>query len=133
MYFWLLPKLYYCHGGLVKNLIKKPNKKDLVKMVKSKLICPKWHFGQVGHGGKKTIWGFVLSKFLVKKVRFSYSDELLGLGLLLHLSHPNLQLPKNIRDKEMKIWMGGKGGGGVTKKKGGRLTKGILIKYNRSK
>jgi hypothetical protein len=29
--------------------------------------------------------------------------------------------------------MGGKGGGGVTKKKGGRLTKGILIKYNRSK
>jgi hypothetical protein len=36
----------------------------------------------------------------------------LGLGLLLHLSHPNLQLPKNIGHEEMEIWMGSKGGGG---------------------
>jgi len=36
---------------------KKTNQKDLVKMVGSKSICPKWHFGQVGHGGKKTIGG----------------------------------------------------------------------------
>jgi hypothetical protein len=25
-------------------------------MVESKLTCPKWHFGQIRHGGKKTIW-----------------------------------------------------------------------------
>ncbi len=43
-------------------------------MVGSKLTCPKWHFGQVGHGGKKTIRGEgVLLKFLVKKVEISYS------------------------------------------------------------
>jgi hypothetical protein len=35
-----------------KILVKKTNLKDLVKMFGSKLICPKWHFGQVGHGGK---------------------------------------------------------------------------------
>jgi len=29
-------------------------------MVEFKLTCPKWHFGQVGHGGKKTIWGVSL-------------------------------------------------------------------------
>jgi len=28
-------------------------------MVKSKLTCPKWHFGQVGHGGKKIMGGGV--------------------------------------------------------------------------
>jgi hypothetical protein len=36
-------------------------------MVRSKSTCPKWHFGQVGHGGKKTIWGF----FYVKKTLIS--------------------------------------------------------------
>jgi hypothetical protein len=35
-----------------------------------------------------------VATILVKKIRISYSDELLGLGFLLHLSHPNLQLPK---------------------------------------
>jgi hypothetical protein len=35
----------------------KKNQKDLVKMVGSKSTCPKWDFGQVGHGGKKIIWG----------------------------------------------------------------------------
>jgi hypothetical protein len=40
------------HGGLVKkNPIKKTNQKDPVKMVRSKSTFPKWHFGQVGHGG----------------------------------------------------------------------------------
>jgi hypothetical protein len=24
-------------------------------MVEFNLICPKWHLGQVGHGGKKTV------------------------------------------------------------------------------
>jgi len=38
-----------------KNLVKKTNQKDLVKMVESKSTYPKLHFGQVGHGGKKTI------------------------------------------------------------------------------
>ncbi len=45
-----------------KNMVKNPNKKtnqnDLVKIVESKLTCPKWHFGQIGHGGKKIIWEF---------------------------------------------------------------------------
>jgi hypothetical protein len=48
-----LPKLYNCHGGL----LKKTNQKTPIKMVKSKTTCLEWHFGQVGHGGKKTIWG----------------------------------------------------------------------------
>jgi hypothetical protein len=42
---------------IVKNLVNKTNQKDLVKVVKSKSICPKWHLGQVEHGGKKTIGG----------------------------------------------------------------------------
>jgi hypothetical protein len=49
-----------------KTLIKKTKQKDLVKMVMSKLTCPKWHFGQVGHGGKTTIWKVFLPKILVK-------------------------------------------------------------------
>jgi hypothetical protein len=40
-------------------------------MVRSKLTCPKWYFGQVGHGGKKNIGGFFLLKFLVKKIGIS--------------------------------------------------------------
>jgi len=36
-------------------------------MAKSKLICPEWHFGQVGHGGKKTKWGAFLTKIPSKK------------------------------------------------------------------
>jgi hypothetical protein len=36
----------------------KTNQKNLIKAIKSKSICPKWHFNGVGHGGKKTIWGF---------------------------------------------------------------------------
>jgi hypothetical protein len=31
------------------------NKKNLVKMVESKFTCPKWHFGQAGHGNKKKL------------------------------------------------------------------------------
>jgi hypothetical protein len=30
-------------------------------MVGSKTICPKWHFGQVGHGGEKNIWQILIS------------------------------------------------------------------------
>jgi hypothetical protein len=36
-------------------------------MVGSKTTYPKWHFGQVGHGGKKTIWGVFLTKNLGQK------------------------------------------------------------------
>jgi hypothetical protein len=36
-------------------------------MVGSKSTCPKWHFGQVGHGGKKTIWGGFFTKVPNKK------------------------------------------------------------------
>ena len=59
----MLSKLYYGHDGLVKKLgkinpIKKTNQKDPIEMIMSKMICLKWHFGQVGNGGKKTIWGF---------------------------------------------------------------------------
>ncbi len=54
-----MPKLYYCHSGAIKkNLVKKINQENLVKMVGYKWTCPKWHFGQVRHGGKKTIGGF---------------------------------------------------------------------------
>jgi hypothetical protein len=35
---------------VVKNLIKNINQKDLVKMVGSKLTCPKPQFGQIEHG-----------------------------------------------------------------------------------
>jgi len=59
----LLPKLYYCHGGSIEKI----SQKDPVKMVESKLTCPKWHFGQVGHGGKKTIGGDFFTKILGKK------------------------------------------------------------------
>jgi hypothetical protein len=36
-------------------------------MVEPKSICPKWHFGQVGHGDKKTILGFFLTEIRIKK------------------------------------------------------------------
>jgi len=36
-------------------LVKKTNQKDLIKIIVSKSTYPKWHFGQVRHGGKKTI------------------------------------------------------------------------------
>jgi hypothetical protein len=38
-------------------------------MVESKSTYPKWHFGQVGHGDKKIIWGFSFTKILDKKNR----------------------------------------------------------------
>jgi hypothetical protein len=44
---------------IVKNPINKTNQ---VNVVKSKLICPKWHLGQVEHGGKKTIGGDFLNQ-----------------------------------------------------------------------
>jgi hypothetical protein len=36
-------------------------------MVESKITCLEWHFGHVGHGGKKTIWGIFLIKIPSKK------------------------------------------------------------------
>jgi hypothetical protein len=62
-----MPKLYYCHGGLVKKLHKKKNQKDPIKMVNSKRTCLEWHFGQVGHGGKITIWGVFFTIILGQK------------------------------------------------------------------
>jgi hypothetical protein len=53
IYLWSLFKLYYYHIGS----IIKTNQKYLIKTIVSKLTCPKWHFGQVGHGGKKPIGG----------------------------------------------------------------------------
>jgi hypothetical protein len=35
--------------------------------MKFKLTCSKWDFGQVGHGGKRTIWGAYLTKILGQK------------------------------------------------------------------
>jgi hypothetical protein len=40
-------------------------------MVGFKLTYLEWHFCQVGHGGKKTIWGVFLPKFSIKKVGIS--------------------------------------------------------------
>jgi hypothetical protein len=40
-----------------KNPVKKTNQKDLVKTVESNSTRLKWHFGQIRHGGKKTIEG----------------------------------------------------------------------------
>ncbi len=52
----------------IKNPTKKINQKDIVKTVGSKLTCPKWHFGQVRHGGKTTIGGaFFYQNFWSKK------------------------------------------------------------------
>jgi hypothetical protein len=36
-------------------------------MVKSKLTCPKCHFGQVGHGAKKPYGGCFFTEILGKK------------------------------------------------------------------
>jgi len=36
-------------------------------MGRSESICSKWHFGEIGHGGKQTIWGVFLTKILVQK------------------------------------------------------------------
>ncbi len=46
-----MPKLYYCHDCL----LKKTQSKEPIKKTYSKSSGQKWHFGQVGHGGKKTI------------------------------------------------------------------------------
>ncbi len=43
-------------------------------MVMSKSTCPKWYFGQVGHGGKNSIGFYFKLKFLVKKFGISCSD-----------------------------------------------------------
>jgi hypothetical protein len=76
-------QIYYCHSGLIKNLgkknpIEKTNQKDLVKMVRSKSTCPKWHSSQVGHGGKKTIGKIFVTKILVKK---SWDFFVMGINL----------------------------------------------------
>jgi hypothetical protein len=44
--------------------VKKTNQKKPIKMVRSKSTCPKWHFGKVGHGGKKTIGGVSFTKII---------------------------------------------------------------------
>ncbi len=71
-----MPKLCYCHNGSVnktskktkkKNPIKKTNQKNLIKMVRSKTTCPKWHFGQIGQRAKNTIWGVFIPKIHGKK------------------------------------------------------------------
>jgi len=36
-------------------------------MVRSKMNCLESHFGQVGHGGKKTIWRFFFIEILSLK------------------------------------------------------------------
>jgi hypothetical protein len=59
-------------------------------MVKSKSTCPKWHFDQVGHGGKKPYGEFFWPKFPIKKVGISYSDVTLKmLQMLLHFMKEN--------------------------------------------
>ncbi len=78
----MFPKLYYYHGGLVKkNLVKKTNEKDLIKTIGSKSTCPKWHFGQVGHGG------FFWLKFLVKKSIFFIVKVLIATKLPILLCY----------------------------------------------
>jgi hypothetical protein len=67
-----------------KKLNKKINKKDLIKMVKSKMTYLEWHFGQVRHGGKKTIYmGFFLLKFHIKKAVISCGETILMRSQLL--------------------------------------------------
>jgi hypothetical protein len=67
-----LTKLYYYRDGLIKKLgkksqVKKTHQKYLIKIVGSKIISPKWHFGQIGHGGKKTIWGVFFTEIPSEK------------------------------------------------------------------
>ncbi len=35
---------------IIKNLVRKTNKKNHVKMAGSKTTCPRWHLSQVEHG-----------------------------------------------------------------------------------
>jgi hypothetical protein len=44
----------------------------------------KRHFGQVGHGGKKSHGGFVLLKFLVKKVMILVMVGVIGVNGTTH-------------------------------------------------
>ncbi len=53
--------------NLVKKTVKKTNQKDLIKVVGSKTTYPKWHFGQIRHGDKKTIWGIFFTKIPSQK------------------------------------------------------------------
>jgi hypothetical protein len=48
-------------------MVKKTNKKDLVKKVGSKSTCPKWHFAQLDMGAKTPYEGFFFTKILVQK------------------------------------------------------------------
>jgi hypothetical protein len=58
------PNLLMSQWFSKKHLVKKTNQKNPFKMVKSKSTCPKC---QVGHGGKKTIWGVFFTKIPGKK------------------------------------------------------------------
>jgi len=54
-------------------------------MVRFKLICPKWHFGQVEHGD---IWSTFWLILLVKKSMFSFSVASLSLMPFPQHNHP---------------------------------------------
>jgi hypothetical protein len=73
----LLPKLYYCHGGLVKkpnlkNQPKRPNQNGKVQIDLSKITpLSSWTWGQKTHMG-----GFLIEIF-DKKTVISYNERLL--------------------------------------------------------
>jgi hypothetical protein len=35
-------------------MVKSDGKKTMIKTSVSRLVCPKWHFGQVGQGSKRS-------------------------------------------------------------------------------
>jgi len=43
-------------------------KKTLIKKIMAKSTCPKWHFGQIGQGGKRTKMGVYFIEFSYQKV-----------------------------------------------------------------
>jgi hypothetical protein len=50
-------------------MVKKTNQKDLVKKVRSKSTCPKWHFVQLDMGAKTPYGGVFLTKIPGQKSR----------------------------------------------------------------
>ncbi len=72
MYFCSLPKSYYCHNGSVKKTwLENPIKKPQSKWSSPNQLVQNDTLVKLEVGAKKTIWGFFLPKFLVKKAMIS--------------------------------------------------------------
>jgi hypothetical protein len=65
-----LPKLYYCHGGLVKKTQpKRPTKKTQSKWSGPNQLVQNGTLVKLDMGAKKPLRGIFLPKFFIKKIR----------------------------------------------------------------